>query len=157
MHFTIWSLVFPYCIILVSPFVMVLKTDALLKNSHGDVDCRHEFAQLLSDSCGLYFAISCLMVLLPMKPSHWPGDYQDEKEKKLVRMSQHTHVDWGSSTQTMLLLLSYSWEGKNNPTKFLDWSCGQCCPWGFRHCIWGEMVVAWKVTFLEGRRILICR
>lgn len=32
------------------------------------MDCKHEFAQLLSDSWGLYFAISCLMVLSPMNP-----------------------------------------------------------------------------------------
>lgn len=32
------------------------------------MDCKHEFAQLLSDGSGLYFAISCLMVLLPVNP-----------------------------------------------------------------------------------------
>lgn len=116
MHFTISSLVFPYCVILVSPFVMVLKIDALLKNSYGDVDCKHEFAQLLSDSCGLYFAISYLMELLPMNPHiDLVINYPDQKEKKLIKMSQHTPMDWGSSTQTVLLFLfifpQSSWVG----------------------------------------------
>lgn len=71
-------------------------------------------------------------------------------------MGQHTHMDWGSGTQTMLLfpfIFIFPEKEKSNPTKFLGWSCGQCCPWGFRHCIWNEMSVK---TFLEGGRILIC-
>lgn len=45
-----------------------------------------------------------MMVLSPMNP-HIDIDLviiKTRKRKKLVKMGQHTHVDWGSCTQTML-------------------------------------------------------
>lgn len=47
-----------------------------------ELDCKPEFVQCLSGTCGLYFAISCMMVLLPTIPAIGPVITKPRKRKK---------------------------------------------------------------------------
>lgn len=56
----------------------------------GALDCRHAFVQFYSGLCGLCFAISCLMVLLPMNPHTDPVITKSRKEKGREKAKEST-------------------------------------------------------------------